>query len=165
LQSFLPEFLRPDSATENEDSQDSMAEDMGMPTTSSSLEYSQRTSDEAKAVSDFINKNIRNSGCVDLMSKFIRVVAIHTETSGKWFHGLPHIYSQIFKRVKKHIQFPNIPMYVQFTFLNFSPFLQFYSCVIFLCLAQYEGKSFSMHCNKKFASLLVQTVRIGWNLS
>jgi len=47
---------------------------------------------------------------VDLMSKFIRVVALHTETSGKWFHGLPHIYSQIFKRVKKHIQFPNIPM-------------------------------------------------------
>ena len=25
-----------------------------------------------------------HSGCVDLMSKFIRVVALHTETSGKW---------------------------------------------------------------------------------
>ncbi|XP_065051362.1 calcineurin-binding protein cabin-1-like [Rhopilema esculentum] len=110
LQNFLPEFLRSDSVTENEDSQDSMAEDYNtLPPNSTATDLNQKSTEEAKLVSDFINKNVRNSGCIDLMCKFVDAVASHHEAHQKWYHGLPQIYTQVFKRIRKHIQYPELP--------------------------------------------------------
>ena len=108
IHSFLPPHLRYDPSMETEESQDSMQDfvEENKSTTQAVVSKPDDLKKEAVCVSQFINSNIKNCGCVDVCSKFLLKLTDFLDT--KWSPGIPTVYRKLFKYVRKHLQMPNL---------------------------------------------------------